>query len=235
MIYFLIVECIPIVLMVLFALVVWDKKQPVSVPFSLSMAVCVVIIFAVAALPNDVSNDKPRYVAWFHELYYWGVLDVYKDPGWMYYVAFCAMIFRNNEFLFFLLTAAVYIFSYLAFAKRFFEDKSFYFILMAMGCTGFFSYAANAIRPGFAIAFLLLGLSSPKKSWAIVLMFCSVLLHRSMGIPIVAYLITRIVDKRWMYYSVWLVCLLLAASNLDMGTLFETLGFVYIHFITISI
>ena len=225
MIELVIVECIPIVLLLLFFLVVWNKKQLVNVPFSLCVMICVVVIFSIALLPNDVSIDKPRYVSLFHARYYWGFQEDYKDPGWAFYVTLCAKLFNNKVFFFFLTTAAIYVFAYLAFAKRFFEEKAFYFLLMSMGCMGFFSYATNTIRPGFAIAFMLLGLCSKNKIWAIFLMICAVVFHRSMIIPFVAYCATSIVDKRWMYFLIWFVCLLFAIINVDLGPLFQAFGF----------
>ncbi len=220
----LLVESIPIVLLLLFAFFAWNKRQLVSVPFALCLMIGALEIVAIVSLPDDVSIDKPRYVALFYERYLWGFLEGYKDPGWMYYVTLCTKIFKKNVTLFFLLTASVYVFAYLKMAKRFFEDKAFYFFLMAMGCMGFFSYATNTIRPGFAIAFLLLGISSKKRIWTIILMICSILFHRSMSIPVAAYFITGLFDKRQAYYIIWLACLLMAVANVDMGPLFETFG-----------
>jgi len=179
------------------------------------------MIFAVATLPNDVSIDKPRYVMLFHEVFSWGQSNHIKEQGWLLYLTLCAKIFNNQEIYFFLLTASVYVFSYLVFSRHFFEDKSFYFLIMAMGCLGFFSYSFNVIRAGFAIAFLLFGLSSSKKSWTAILMLCSVIFHHSMIIPVVAYYVTSMVKRRKVYYLIWMLCLLLAVANVDMGYLFE--------------
>lgn len=222
----LIVRFLPIAILLLLGFHVLNRKNLLSFPYHLSLFVCAVIVISIAALPEDYSIDKPRYVALFLNRYLGGVLDDYKDMGWMYYVTFCAKLFKGNVFLFFLLTASVYVVSYYVFAKRFFGKKSFYFIIMAMGCLGFMAYATNTIRAGFGIALLLFGVVAEKKSWQFLWLFLSVMFHRSMIIPVGGYLIAGFIDKKWVYYSIWYICLALAVINVNLESVFGFLGFV---------
>lgn len=222
----LIIRFLPIAILLLLGFTILEKKKLLSFPYYLSLFVCIVIVFSIAALPEDFSIDKPRYVVLFQNGYLWGALGDYKDMGWMYYVVFCAKLFRGNVYCFFLLTAVVYTVSYYVFARRFFGKKSFYFIIMAMGCLGFMGYATNTIRAGFAIAFLLFGIVAEKNVWKVLWLFLSIVIHRSMIIPVGGFIITGLVDKKWVYYSIWFICLILAVINVNLGPVFESFGFV---------
>ena len=95
---------LPATILLLLILGTWNKKRLSSFPFIVSVCVCVVMAFAIATLPDDYSIDKPRYISLFHNRFYWGFSEEYKDVGWMFYVTCCAKMFRNNVLLFFLVT-----------------------------------------------------------------------------------------------------------------------------------
>ncbi len=182
------------------------------------------MIFAITSLPVDYSIDKPRYVSMFHNRYRWGVQDGYKDMGWMFYVTFCAIIFKNKVFWFFLTTAAVYCFSYFVFANRYFEKKNIYFLIMTMGCLGFVNYATNTIHAGFAIAILILGLASKKKVLMIALLIGSIALHMSMIIPVAGFVAAMIVSEKKWFYAFWTLCFVLAVVNVDMSPFMDLIS-----------
>ena len=213
----IVVRYFPITVFLLLCLFSFGKRKPVSFPFSLSLVVCFIVITAIAALPDDYSIDKPRYVAMFHSRFYWGVED-YRDMGWMLYVTFCSWLFQDNVFVFFLLTATIYCVSYLVFARQVFESKAFYFFVMSMGCLGFMNYATNTIRAGFAISFLLLGIASEKKPWAFVLLLFSFMMHRSMIIPIAGYMVSLFVNNLRVCILFWIACLVISVSNIGVDS-----------------
>ncbi len=216
---------LPLVIFVLLSFSALSRNKLSSFPFYLSLVLCIIMIAAYALSPDDFSIDKPRYTSMFQSLYLWGITDVFKDSGWMSYMWVCTKIFNNNTILFYLLTASVYVFSYLLFSRRYFDEKSFYFIVMSMGCLGFSSYATNTLRAGFAIAFVLFGLLSKRKIWTLLLMMCAVMFHRSMIIPIFGYYIAGFVKENWAFFLIWIVCLLLSLANLNLSPLIENLGF----------
>ena len=220
------VRYLPIVILLFLGFTVWTKRKLVSFPFYISAFLCVVMILAITALPDDYSIDKPRYIRLFRNSYLWGMPDEYKDPGWIYYVTHSAKYLNNNVTLFFLITASVYVFSYLIFARHYFKKDSFYFIVMSMGCLGFGAYATNTIRAGFAISFMMLAFVFRKKIFMLPLMFCAVMLHRSMIIPALGFIITEFINKKWIFCLIWLFCFVLSVTNVDISSFLEEFHFV---------
>lgn len=216
---------LPLVIFVLLSFSALSRNKLSSFPFYLSLVLCIIMIAAYALSPDDFSIDKPRYTSMFQSMYLWGITDVFKDSGWIIYMWVCTKIFNNNVVLFYLLTASVYVISYLLFSRKYFDEKSFYFIVMSMGCLGFSSYATNTLRAGFAIAFIMFGLVSEKKFWKLLFMLSAVMLHRSMIIPILGYFFAVFVKKDRVFYLIWIVCLILSLANFNLNPLIENLGF----------
>lgn len=216
---------LPLVIFILLSFSALSRNKLSSFPFYLSLVLCIIMILAYALSPDDSSIDKPRYTSMFQNLYLWGITDVFNDSGWIIYMWVCTKIFNNNVVLFYLLTASVYVISYLLFSRKYFDKKSFYFIVMSMGCLGFSSYATNTLRAGFAIAFIMFGLVSEKKFWKLLFMLSAVMLHHSMIIPIFGYFVAGLVKKDWVFYMFWVACLVLSLSNINLSPIIETLSF----------
>lgn len=221
----IIIKYLPVIILLILGFSIWNRKKLFPFRFHTSLLLSLVMILSIVALPNDYSIDKPRYISLFYDNDYWDTPEEYKDPGWIVYVNYCSKYLKNVTW-FFLLTASIYIFSYLVFARYYFEKNAFYFIVMSMGCLGFFAYATNTIRAGFAIAFLLLSLTPKKKIFMLPLMFCAVMLHRSMIIPVVGYWLAVFLPKNWVYYSIWVLCLIFSIMNVDIETFVDSFGFI---------
>lgn len=121
--------------------------------------------------------------------------------------------------LFFLVMAFFYVYSHYWASKRFFKEYWFYAFIMFAGSFSFWSYGTNGLRNGLAAAFVLLALSfENRKIVAIILALVAVSFHKSMLLPVVAYLLTFINNNSKYYLIFWLVCI---PISLAAGGLFE--------------
>ena len=180
-----------------------------------------------AYYPEELSSDKFRYVRGYFSAINGG-WEEFRDYGWVVYNRVCGKLFGLNIDFFFLLTASAYVFSYYYWARKTFDKRYIgYFIVMAVGCLGFTNYGTNVIRAGLAISLLIFA-ANIKGKWVYkaILALLALSLHKSMIIPIAAYIAAKYVKSVKVMAAFWLLCLLLSAINFDLGPFFEAVGFI---------
>ena len=135
-------------------------------------------------------------------------------------------LLRGFVALFFLFSALIYLSSYLLLAKKLFSKEYVgYFIIMAAGSLGFAAYGCNTIRAGIAISFLFLAYSlSSKVVIRLALVFCALLIHKTMILPVVAFLCSYHIRNRHFVELFWIFCLFFSVLNLDLGFLFDKIS-----------
>lgn len=143
-----------------------------------------------------------------------------------YYSLYLGKLFYENTTLCFIFTALIYSLSYYKVARKFFHNKtSGYFILMVIGCLGFNAYGNNTIRAGLAIAVTLWAFSVETLTIRLLLCFVAINIHRSVGMPIGAYLFVTYYSNKFNYEKIWIFCLILSIIQVDLSSFFETIGF----------
>ncbi|MGB3776301.1 MAG: EpsG family protein [Leeuwenhoekiella sp.] len=131
----------------------------------------------------------------------------------------CSKIMSVNNF--FLMCAVVYIVPMFRISKKFFKEYWFYAFLIFVISFQFWPYAVNGIRNGMGTSLFLLGISFyDKKFWMIVPMVFAVLIHQSLLLPVMAFVITLIYNKPKVFLAGWLFTI---PVSLAVGSLFETL------------
>lgn len=189
-------------------------------------------VISIAFFPEELSVDKFRYTRMYFQTLIYGNSIEFRDIGWVGYNSLCGWIFGRNYEWFYLLTSLIYVFGFYFFAYRYFPKRYIgYFLLMSVGCLGFSSYGTNVIRAGIAISLLLFASSLKLKKYirigiTILIVMISLSFHKSMIIPIVAFMFAKFFDKIWVPLLIWAICLVLSMSNFDMGPLFESVGFI---------
>lgn len=124
-----------------------------------------------------------------------------------------------SEF-FFLIAFIYFVCTFVACAKFFGKDQYVAFLVF-LGSFSTFSYATNGIKAGIAAAIFLLGLSYFRnRIVSILLVLISLGFHHSMIVPVTAYAMAVIYKKPKVYFSVWVICLLIAALHI---TFFQSL------------
>lgn len=191
-----------------------DKKQ-IMAPASegLSVVLCIYFILIIAFFPIGSGGDKERYRDLFNFVFN---IQWDKDIAWYYYTLLCKYLF-DSTVLYFILTAFIYIYGYFRFVKTYIPSKyTYYFLLTTFGSLGFVSYGVNTMRAGVALSFLLLALSYRRNVfYYYILLFLSVYVHKSMLIPVVAFIITTYINNTRIYICLWCVCVVISFFNLS--------------------
>lgn len=87
--------------------------------------------------------------------------------------------------------------------------------IVYLGAYSTFSYSVNGLKAGLASSIFILALSYyPKYKYCIPIMLISWGIHHSMHVPIVGFLATLLIKNSKFYYSLWIICLILAALHI---------------------
>ena len=219
---------LPILLLIVYSLLPGKiRRFPNTTAFG-SVVLMIVLVYAIGEFPPELSFDKEVYTRIYFGTLNYGIDYGSRDYGWIAYNILCGKIFGNNVDLFFLVTSIIYVGAYYLLAIKLFRKNVIgYFFVMCTGCIGFSAYGTNTIRAGFALAFLLLCLTLSQKRWLqVVLAIIALSMHKSMLIPIVAYIAAKTVKETKIVFVIWGLCLIFSALNLDLGIFFESVGFV---------
>lgn len=189
-----------------------NRLPNVSYPFALFIAV--VVFFKVATFPVLEYGDKEVYQDIFDNI---SLISIWqsKDIGFSYF-SYLIKFFIDDSNVYFFILAFIYVFGYFILANRFIKKEYIgYFIIASFLSFGFAAYGVNTIRAGVALSVFLMALAnynSRIKFFSISLI--SVLIHKSLLLPFMAFYITKYITKTKFYYYFWVLCLLISAVNI---------------------
>ena len=219
---------LPILYLIVYSLLPGKIRKFPKVNTFWVVILMICLVYLIAEYPWELSFDKFHYInQYFRVLRLMGEYE-YRDQGWIIYNYILSKIFGIYVDLFFFVTAFFYVGGYYFFATRMFNKNEVgYFFVMSVGCLGFTNYGVNVIRAGFSLSLLLVCLIYPQKKWLqIILAIIALSIHKSMIIPIAAYIIAKNTKKMEIALVMWGLCLVLSAMNFDLSSLFESVGFV---------
>lgn len=147
------------------------------------------------------------------------------DYGWHVFMRTLAQFMSIHQF--FALVCFIYIFPMYRISKSFFGKYWYYSFLMFIVSFSFWTYGVNGMRNGAACSLFLLGVSyRDKKSIMILAFVVATLFHKTLYLPILAFLLTHFYNNPKSYFIGWLMCipLSLAAGGVWIS-LFASLGF----------
>lgn len=194
----------------------------------ISLLTCVILVIIMGVLmgltPVEEGADKYNYMMEFLGMYE----ERTSEPAWMLYNYVCKQLFGSVFVFFFIFTSLLYSFLYFYIASKLFPKSAIgYFLILTFGALGFAGYGSNTIRAGISIVLFLYAICVPTKNWIrLVIILFSLLTHKATIIPICAYFVTYLFNKRKVWELFWLLCLLLSVINVDLSSLFEKVGFV---------
>lgn len=228
MLYDIILVLLPVVFLIGFCFKSIGKHNLARTSSVMIVIFMIITCFALGLYPDDLSIDKPRYAHMYYNSLIYGLSTEFRDAGWIVYNTICTYIFGDKIELFFLLTATIYLLGYFQIGRALFPHKNIgYFIIMSAGCLGFSNYGTNVIRAGVALSILLIAFSLHGKSvFKLLLVFVALSFQKSVFIPVLAFFGAKCLKSTKLVTCIWVVCLLLSAINVDMGPLFESVGFV---------
>ena len=170
------------------------------------------VIFYMGFRPvsGQYFGDMSTY-AKTYELYAMGfpVVDA-RDALFEYFVKFCSGIMSVD--FFFLFCAILYIIPLYFASKKVFKAYWFYAFLMVVISMSFWAYGTNGIRNGLATSLFLFAITRDKKLNIYILLFITFSIHKSLFIPIFAYLFTTYYKNTKMLLYFWLAAIPLSLA-----------------------
>lgn len=180
---------------------------------SRSVTCFVVAYLVIASVFSPIGSDKERYIDSFHNA---PSIEYSKDPGWTVLTKLLHVICFDNEILYLLILALVYVLAYYSLGKyKFGKENIVYYLLLSAGCLGFWSGSTNIIRAGLATALFFYSLCNEDRNKIVygILSLAAFFVHNSVLILIVSFFITKYFHNYKTYIVVWLLFLILSAAN----------------------
>lgn len=129
-----------------------------------------------------------------------------NDLGWHMFMK--AMAAVTNIHVFFTVCAFLYIFPLYKISKTFFGEYWYYAFLMFVVSFSFWTYGVNGVRNGAACSIFLWGACYRESKLAMALFFLlATTFHKTLFLPIAAFLITFYYNHPKTYLKIWLVCI----------------------------
>lgn len=131
-----------------------------------------------------------------------------------------------NEVLFFLLCAFIYVYLHYLVSKKLFQDNWYYAFIVLIGSFSFWAYGTNGIRNGLASAIVLYAFTFHQKKIAIPLALLGISFHKTLLLPVMAYLFTFFYNEKKGYLRLWFLCIPISlAAGGAFEIFFASLGF----------
>ncbi len=159
---------------------------------------------------EEVFVDSVRYAAsyLFYLSGYVPNMGEVKDVGYESFALFCANLGLSVD-VFFLLCACLYVVPLAVVARRLSPGHCVVVFLMIITSMSFYNYGVNGIRNGIATSLLLLAIVNYQRSklsfW--VLAVLGALFHKSVLLPMLAYVVADRLPKVKWYAAAWLLAI----------------------------
>ncbi|MFH6772695.1 EpsG family protein [Gaetbulibacter aestuarii] len=169
--------------------------------------------------------DMATYYNYFQNYSLGAHVTSSKDVVFHYFMKFSSHFMTAHGF--FLLMDIIYIYPLYLFSKKYFKQYWYYSFLVLIVSFSFYSYGTNGIRNGAATSLFVLGLCFPENKIKTGICFITAaLFHKSLTLPIGAYLLTLMYNNPKTYLIAWLAAIpvSLVAGSVFVS-LFSSLGF----------
>ncbi|TQD33494.1 EpsG family protein [Haloflavibacter putidus] len=126
-----------------------------------------------------------------------------KDVGFYIFMKLCSQIMGIQGF--YLLSAILYVgLPYLTF-KKWFGQYAFFALAAFVAAMSFWSFGINGVRSGLASSIFIFALSFRDKKWVLyALMLLAITFHKSMLLPMAAYIFASFYNNTKVLMLVWL-------------------------------
>jgi hypothetical protein len=169
------------------------------------------ICFYFAFEPIEIYSDKWNYENIFNATISGKEYYIKSEGGFQLYNKFIGL-FTNSVFLYFLITAFLYLWGSLKFINKVFENSNRYIVFILMiASLGFYSYGTNTIRQGLALSVFLLAFSELKLNFKTILIYIlAILLHKSLIILVVFSVILNFYNRKDNFVLFWILFLIIS-------------------------
>ena len=184
-----------------------------------------IFYFGLRPISGRYFGDMATYAYHYNNYINGAPIVVDKDYLFHYYMKISSQIVSIN--VFFLITEFLYIYPMYLISKIHFKEYWFYAFFMFAVSFSFYSYGVNGIRNGVATSMFLWALCYPKNKKLLILFFVlATLFHKTLLLPIMAYVLTLFYNNPKTYLKGWLISIPLSVLAGGIWiTLFTSLGF----------
>ncbi len=189
------------------------------------LLVWTIIFIGLRPISGKYFVDMRTYANHFNYYAYGGELKTEKDLAFHIFMKLCSSLVPVHTF--FLLCSILYIYPMYRISKVFFKEYWFYSFLLFIVSFSFWSYGVNGIRNGVATSLFLWGLSYQKNRVKMIIFGAlAVMFHKTLLLPILAYITTFFYNKPKIYLLGWLAAIPLSiALGGFWESLFASMGF----------
>ena len=202
-----------------------DQKNTIYT-YTVGLLLLVFLILFMGQRPiHYLFGDTVNYIVGFTNYKYGTPLVEDSDLGWHLFMRFMAQHISIHTF--YTIVCFLYIFPMYKISKQCFGNYWFYAFLMFVISFSFWTYGVNGIRNGAAGSLFLWGLCYRDRKWIMaIFFFIAISFHKSLFLPVLAFIITYFYDNPKVYIKGWLACipLSLVLGSFWIG-LFAGLGF----------
>jgi hypothetical protein len=189
------------------------------------LLVLVILYLGLRPMSSRAFGDMVTYSRYFNRYANGAPITADRDIMFHYYMRTLSYVVGVHGF--FLITATLYVLPSYFVSKAYFKEYWFYAFLMFVVSFSFYTYAVNGIRNGLATSIFLWGLCYPNKKILMGVFFAiSVLFHKTLLLPVLAYVLTLFYNNPKTYLKGWLLAI---PVSLILGSifiiLFTSLGF----------
>lgn len=184
------------------------------------------IILFIGQRPIHMSfGDMMNYIVTLEKYKAGAEIGEVNDYGWHVFIKTMSTIV--SSYTFFTICAFFYIFPLYKISKNLFNEYWYYSFILFIVSFSFYTYGVNGVRNGAATSIFLWGLCYRKNKVVMALFFLwATLFHKTLFLPILAFILTYFYNNPKVYFKAWLACIPL---SLVLGgafiSIFSSLGF----------
>lgn len=192
----------------------FNSKSNITYLKIIAPIVLLFVILYIGLRPLDeVFGDMLTYNYQFNGYVEGAQISSIKDVFFHLFMKFCSTTMSAN--FFFLVCAMLYVLPLYIACKKWFHVYWFYAFLMLVGSLSFWGYGVNGIRNGIATSLFLLAISREKYIYQILIFLVSIAFHKSMLLPLTAYILTFFNNNNRYYFFFWLFSIPLSLALPD--------------------
>jgi hypothetical protein len=216
--YYLLVSLTVILTIIFFLNNNWEKVSRENFSISFGYVFLFIIIFYLSFRPIYIkTGDAESYLNYYYKYKSQSFFDWESKEKIFFGMTWILSKLMIPEFYFAIL-GSIYILTIYFACKKWLKKEWFFILIFFVISFQFLNYGINGIRQGLATSIFLLAISRKQIFWQIVLFYLAFGMHKTIVLPIFAFLSTLIVNNPKLFISYWFLCIPLSLTN---GAFFE--------------
>ena len=161
-------------------------KASDSIKIIILIVILITVIFmAITPVDDPSATDKKAYLSMFTK-----GQKSFRDVGIIFLISTIRLI-TVEPFVFFFISLSIYVVFYYKFLKRSLGYNALIVLISSFVYLNYFEYGTNTLRAGMALSLCLFGIAKEYKIYHKIFFFiCAVLVHKSVALIILGYIIS---------------------------------------------